>query len=111
MTQPIRFHLDENVAPTVAEGLRRRGADVTTAVEAGLLQATDEQHLHSARENNRVLVTHDEDFLALAKQGVQHARIAYCYPEARSVGQMIAALLLIRDCLTPQDMQDHIEFL
>lgn len=30
MTQKIRFHLDENVSNAIAEGLRRRGIDVTT---------------------------------------------------------------------------------
>ncbi len=28
--QKIRFHLDENVSTAIAEGLRRRGIDVTT---------------------------------------------------------------------------------
>ncbi|MFH1920766.1 MAG: hypothetical protein ABIP48_12860 [Planctomycetota bacterium] len=32
----IRYHLDEHVDPAVAEGLRQRGVDVTTTVEAGL---------------------------------------------------------------------------
>ncbi len=33
MTQKIRFHLDENVSNAIAEGLRRRGIDVTTTPE------------------------------------------------------------------------------
>jgi hypothetical protein len=32
----IRFHLDENVDPVVAAGLRRYGVDVTTTAEVGL---------------------------------------------------------------------------
>jgi branched-chain amino acid transport system permease protein len=34
MTDRIRFHLDENVDPAVADGLRRRAVDVTTTQEA-----------------------------------------------------------------------------
>jgi hypothetical protein len=35
MPTPLRFHLDEHVSPAVAEGLRRRGIDVTTTLDAG----------------------------------------------------------------------------
>lgn len=43
MARTIRFHLDENVHRAIAEGLRRRGIDVTTTPEVGLLNATDDQ--------------------------------------------------------------------
>jgi hypothetical protein len=59
----------------------------------------------------RVIITHDEDFLAIAGSGIPHAGIAYCHVQSRSIGQMIAALLLIYDCLSPAEMQNHIEFL
>ena len=111
MTDRIRFHLDENVDPAVAEGLRRRGVDVTTSQGAGLLRSSDDRQIAFAFAENRVLVTHDEDFLARANRGASHAGIAYCHPEARSIGQIIAALMLIRDCVAPHEMQNHIEFL
>ena len=111
MTDRIRFHLDENVDPAVAGGLQRRGVDVTTTQETGLLNSSDDRQIGFARSEHRVLVTHDEGFLSQAKLGTQHAGIAYCHPEARSIGQMIAALMLIYDCLSPADMQNHVEFL
>ncbi|MEA5618572.1 hypothetical protein VB711_12095 [Cronbergia sp. UHCC 0137] len=37
MTERIKFHLDENVSNAVALGLRRRGINVTTTSEAGLI--------------------------------------------------------------------------
>jgi predicted nuclease of predicted toxin-antitoxin system len=49
MPQTIRFHLDEHCPTALAEGLRRRGIDVTTTPEAGLMQATDEEQLAFAR--------------------------------------------------------------
>jgi hypothetical protein len=107
----LRFHLDENVDPAVADGLRRRGVDVTTSQERGLLEAPDDQQLAFALAEKRVLVTHDEDFLAHAKAGAPHGGIAYCHPQLRSIGQIIAALLLIRDCLTADEMENHVEFL
>jgi antitoxin component of RelBE/YafQ-DinJ toxin-antitoxin module len=45
MPERIRFHLDENVSHAVAAGLRRRGLDITTAVEIGLRAASDEEQL------------------------------------------------------------------
>jgi hypothetical protein len=45
MPRTIRFHLDENCAHSIAAGLRRRGIDVTTTRDAGLLGATDEYQL------------------------------------------------------------------
>jgi predicted nuclease of predicted toxin-antitoxin system len=90
--------------------LRRRGVDVTTSQEAALLEATDERQVAFALAEKRTLVTHDEDFLALAAR-IPHAGVAYCHAQSRSVGQIIASLLLIRDCLTADDMRDHVEYL
>jgi hypothetical protein len=103
--------LDESVDPAVAMGLRRRGADVTTSQETGLLNAPDIKQIYFAIGSGRILVTHDDDFLALVKSGLQHSGIAFCHAQLRSIGQMIAGLMLIRDCLTTADMQNHIEFL
>jgi hypothetical protein len=111
MTGRLRFHLDENVDPAIADGLRRRGIDVTTTQEMGLLQASDDRQIEFAINQNRVLVTHDDDFLANAKRGISHSGIAYCHPGTRSVGRIIAALALMSDCLSAEEMQNHIEFL
>jgi predicted nuclease of predicted toxin-antitoxin system len=107
----LRFHLDESVDPAMADGLRRRGVDVTTSQERGLLEATDDEQLAFAMTEGRVLVTHDEDFLRRARAGAKHPGIAYCHLQSRSIGQLIAGLLLIRDCLTAEDMESHVEFL
>ncbi|MCP4113138.1 MAG: hypothetical protein GY749_47680 [Desulfobacteraceae bacterium] len=49
MKNRIKFYLDEHVSKAIAKGLRRRGIDVITVVEAGLLGATDEEHLERAK--------------------------------------------------------------
>jgi len=73
----IRFHLDENVDPDVGLALRRRGIDVTMTREMGLLGLSDEAQLAFARNEGRVIVTHDADFLRLASQSSDHWGIAY----------------------------------
>ena len=45
MAERINFYLDEHVPTAVASGLRRRGVDVLTVQEAGMLEAEDEAHL------------------------------------------------------------------
>jgi hypothetical protein len=50
MARTIRFHLDECCDPAIANGLRRRGIDVTTSQEAGLLEAKDEEQAQYEKE-------------------------------------------------------------
>lgn len=95
MPTPLRFHLDEHVSPAVAEGLRRRGVDVTTTQEIGLRGSQDSDHLAFALSQQRVLVTHDRDFPRSHAAGVQHSGIAYCYQQKYSVGDLIRALLVL----------------
>ena len=64
----IRFHLDEHVPYAIAEGLWRRGIDVTTTVDAGLRGATDDVHLAYALDRRRVIVTNNPDFLVPAQE-------------------------------------------
>ncbi len=68
----IRYHLDESVRTAIAVGLRSHGVDVTTTVEVGLLGAADEDHIAYALNEGRVIVTHDDDFVALAGGGIGH---------------------------------------
>jgi hypothetical protein len=111
MPQTLRFHLDEHVAGAVAAGLRRRGVDVTTAADAGLLGAEDTAHVAFALAEGRVIVTNDEDFLALHGRGTEHAGIAYCHQQSRSVGETIRGLMLLWEFLDPEDMRNHVEFI
>ena len=107
----IRYHLDEHIDPAVAAGLRGRGIDVTTAKEAGLLGADDDEHLRFALAEMRAILTHDEDFLVLHSQGRPHYGIVFCHQEARTIGQVVQSLVLIDACLAPEEMRDHVEFI
>ena len=63
MPDRIRFHLDEQVALAIAVALRRHDIDVTTTQEAGFLGADESTQLECARQQGRVIVTHDADYL------------------------------------------------
>ena len=74
MARTIRFHLDENCHRAIAEGLRRRGVDVTTTPEVGLLHASDEKQIAYALPLGRVIFTQDRDFLRLHAASVSPSR-------------------------------------
>jgi predicted nuclease of predicted toxin-antitoxin system len=91
--------------------LRRRGIDVLSSAEADLLGAPDTAYLASARSSGTVVVTHDPDFLELAARGSEHDGIAYCDQGSRSIGQIVAHLVLLHEILEPGEMMDRIEFM
>jgi predicted nuclease of predicted toxin-antitoxin system len=107
--EQIRFYLDEHIPRAVAEGLRGRGLDVLTVQDAGRISASDSVQLAFAFAERRVIVTMDSDFLILASQGTQHAGIAYA--SQQSIGELIRAVMLLYDVLSPEEMMNHVEFL
>ncbi|RJP37077.1 MAG: hypothetical protein C4547_06300 [Phycisphaerales bacterium] len=111
MSDRIRFPLDENVDPDVAHGLRRYGIDVSTTVASGLRTASDEVQLAFARNEQRVLVTHDVDFLDPHISGTDHPGIAFCKKTDRTVGQIIRQLILVYEVLTPGELAGQVEYL
>jgi hypothetical protein len=89
--------------------LRRRGVDVLTVVEAGMFGATDEEHLHFAEQQNRVVVTQDDDFTRLNASGIEHAGIVYAEQQT-PIGKLVSGPMLIYEVLSPDEMRNHIEF-
>lgn len=111
MPRTIRFHLDEHCSLAIAAGLRLHGVDVTTTPEAGLRAAQDEEHISYGLATGRVVFTQDEDYLRLHAAGVEHRGIAFCYQQTRSIGQIIAGLLLIWEVLEPEEMAGRVEYI
>jgi predicted nuclease of predicted toxin-antitoxin system len=111
MPKTIRFHLDENCSKAIAVGLRRHGIEVTTTPEVGLIGATDEEQAAHARLESWVIFTQDRDFLRIHAAGVPHAGIAYCEKDTRSIGEVIAALVLIWEVYEPDEMRDRVEYI
>jgi hypothetical protein len=107
----LAFHLDEHMDHAIAQGLRGRGIDCTTTTDAGLLGTADEAHIEFGRNERRVIVTNDPDFLEFANQGVEHAGIAFVPHGLRSIGHIIRQLCLMNDCLEPGEMAGRLEFL
>ncbi len=91
-------------------GLRRRGINVQTLVEADKLGAGDEELLIFAYQEERVIVTHDNDFLRLASITADHSGVIYGSQQLK-IGEMVRKLTLIYQVISAEDMQGHVEFI
>jgi hypothetical protein len=78
--------------------------------EAGKLSTDDEEHLIFARQQGRVIVTQDTDFLRIAATSSDHAGVVYG-PQGRTIGEMVHSLTLIARVMTKEEMHGHIEFI
>ena len=84
----MKFYLDEDVSPKIAERLRKRGIDAGSAIEAGNLQLSDREQLACAARQGRSLVTRNvRHFIVLAQEAIRrqepHAGIILCPPSMR----------------------------
>ena len=109
----IRFHLDENVSSAIAKGLRQKNIDVTTTEEANLTGVSDEKQLEHTSSQNRVIFTHDADFLRLHNRGFQHTGIIYCSQKKLktiTTGEIVSFLELVYQSMSIELMLNHVEF-
>lgn len=107
----IRYHLDEHMDAAVAVGLRRRGIDLTTTVEASLTQATDPEQLAFALAQGRVFVTRDRRILADVGQGIVHPGIVVARSGRATIGPTVLSLTHLHRTVTAEEMTGRIEYL
>ena len=96
--------------------LRPRRVDVETAHEAGMRKRMDHEHLAYATAQGRVVYTFNtRHFCALhadlLTRGKSHAGIVVCPQQRYRVGEQIRRLVRIVNALSPEEMQNRLEFL
>ncbi|MCA1725936.1 MAG: DUF5615 family PIN-like protein, partial [Thermomicrobia bacterium] len=68
-------------------------------------------HWDYAQRESRVIITHDDDFLRLARQDIHHAGIAYCHPRKRTLSEIIRQLTRLSNEKTPEQMMGQVVYL
>jgi predicted nuclease of predicted toxin-antitoxin system len=81
-------HHDEHMDNAIVSGLRRRGIDVTTTVEAGLPEPSDPEQIECAAREGRVLVTCDRKISTHVRGDTNHAGIVILRPGRKMIGRM-----------------------
>ncbi|MEW6681828.1 MAG: DUF5615 family PIN-like protein [Nitrospirota bacterium] len=81
----MKLYLDEDLSPTLAQMLRRKGIDAVSAHEIGNLQLADPEQLAYAGREGRCLVTRNaRHFVMLARDAIHrqtpHAGILLISP-------------------------------
>ncbi len=100
----------------LVRALRARGADVTTALEEGMIEREDAAHLDYATAQGRVLYSCNVgDFYRLHSdclaRGNAHAGMILAPQQRYSVGEQIRRLLKIIHTQSAEEMRNAVVFL
>lgn len=110
--QKLRFYLDEQMPVVIAKELRRRNIDATTVKELKLRGRSDESHLGRAAATGWVLCTMDDDYIELAKSGVQHSGIVLgVRKDRKAIGTWVRFLIWMHQTYSQDDMRNRVEYL
>jgi len=113
----IRLYLDEDSMQSgLVRVLRARGVDVRTALEAGMIGRSDEEHLEYAARDGRVLYSFNikdfhrlhQDYLA---RGKSHAGVILARQQRYSRGGETRRLLALIAAKSAEQMKNQLEFL
>ena len=115
MAEPIRLYLDEDaMRASLVRALRARQVDVTTPLEAELMEQPDEIHLAYATAQGRVLFSFNRgDFAQLHKTYLvsnrHHAGIIVS--DQLETGIVVRRLLKLLHVHSAEEMRDQLEYL
>lgn len=108
----LLLYMDHNVIRQITEGCRARGLDVLTAREDGFDNQPDDVVLARATELQRVVFTHDTDFIGITGAWLTAARpfpgVVYAAQRSVPIGRAIQDLELICGALTPADIANQL---
>ncbi len=113
----IVLYIDEDAMDNdLVSALRSRGVDVSSALDADMIEVPDSEHLAFAAAQGRVLCSFNvADFYSLHAQWLQegrsHAGMILAPQQRFSVGEQLRRLLRLRAALSASDLLDQVEFL
>ncbi len=93
----LKAYADEHVVFAIVQALRTRGMDVVTVQDREREGTDDSLLLAEALQDQRIILTNDQDFLALASElagrGETFAPIFYWPQQKRSVGEILRRII------------------
>src|SRR5713101_3280549 len=113
----VRLYVDEDAGEdAVVKGLRTRGIDVLTTVEANRLGATDAEQLATAISLRRAIYTFNVgDFARLHREhlehDIEHTGIVVIPDQRCSTGEKIRRVARFLKSVTAEDMLNRMKFL
>jgi hypothetical protein len=107
----LRFYLDENVDLRVTQQLIKANIDAVSVRDLDELGDEDMSHLQRATKMGRVLCTHDQDFLRIATNTIDHCGIIFAPQYGSTVGAWFHGLMTIFNDETTESMQGQVRFL
>ena len=114
-TDVTAYYMDVHVPAAITEGLRRRGIDVLTSQEDGTRRLGDEALLRRATELGRILITQDEDLLAIAAHwqadGWEFAGLVFAPQHSAGIGRYVEDLELLAKCCSSVELASRVHHL
>ena len=113
----LRLNIDEDsMSHALVRALRARGVNVVTALDEGMIERGDGEHLDYATGQGRALCTSNSaDFFLLhseyMSQGKQHAWLILIPQQRYSVGEQVRRLLKLIATRSAESMVTQVEFL
>lgn len=100
----------------LVRALRTRNVDAVTALDMGMIEQADEDHLAAATAQRRVLYSFNlADFYRLHRAwlaaGKSHSGMVLAQQQRYSVGEQMRRLLKLIASKSAEDMQNQAEFL
>ena len=100
----------------LVRGLRARGVDVVTALDEGMIERDDKDHLELAAKLNRVLYSFNVgDFYRLHGEYLsdfkEHAGLILTRQQQFTVGEQLRRLLRLIAKVPAEEMKNRVEFL
>lgn len=113
----LRLYMDEDAGENaVVQGLRARGIDVLTTIEANQCGVADQDQLgFAARERRAICTFNVSDFARLhrewLRQGIDHDGIIVLPEQRYSIGEKIRQLAALVYRTTAEEMMNRMEYL
>ncbi len=106
-----KFYSDENVPLAVSKALKKRGIDILTVKDSGMLHQEDRDQLSFAISEKRAVITHDSDFLKMATmEKINHYGILFFTKQVK-IGEAIEEIEKVYLAYSAEELNGIILFL